>query len=464
MDDYEDDYYRDFESADSGDDVEEDEELQGITQSSGRKFDNDESISLASFSETWPRNVSSSYVNDIQRDFDCQNESIVPTETVMSIPLIDQQNGFSEVAGFRDATSYSNYLTSYQHVSLPMSRRGKQTPVTTTFTSDDNLTSSGRTHQSNNKLKAALENGNQRKLLNGSFSHNGNVIRKSNSSGKQQLPVRGINKDNIVKKAQDDGSGSGAINIMTKESHSRLLNRSKKEEGKYDSKMKASKAQPKPGQAKKQISNKEVKTPADEPTSSLSQDMNSYDQSNTCVRTEAAVEENPVSKVSTVLPTSPMSELSQLSECDDKANHEQHSQSVTKVLNDVTVRAPHKVSSESNYHSNINLGSLAMPRSMDRHVDSSLTPSASSLTSLETVTPQSKYDEVKMSDTGLRWRRGQAIGEGTFGRVYKGMNEKTGELMAVKQLYLVDGSEDEVKSLRNEITVICDIVHNNIVR
>jgi hypothetical protein len=36
------------------------------------------------------------------------------------------------------------------------------------------------------------------------------------------------------------------------------------------------------------------------------------------------------------------------------------------------------------------------------------------------------------------------IGEGSFGKVFMGLNEKTGELFAVKQISLMDGSQDEV--------------------
>eukprot|EP01031_Cornospumella_fuschlensis_P025474 gene25474-30756_t len=45
----------------------------------------------------------------------------------------------------------------------------------------------------------------------------------------------------------------------------------------------------------------------------------------------------------------------------------------------------------------------------------------------------------------LQWKRGELIGEGSFGQVYKGLNEKTGELLAIKQLVLCDGSEKEVE-------------------
>ena len=64
----------------------------------------------------------------------------------------------------------------------------------------------------------------------------------------------------------------------------------------------------------------------------------------------------------------------------------------------------------------------------------------------------------------LRWKRGALIGEGTFGKVYKGMNERTGELLAVKQLSLIDGSQEDVEGLQKEISVMWHLDHANIVR
>jgi len=64
----------------------------------------------------------------------------------------------------------------------------------------------------------------------------------------------------------------------------------------------------------------------------------------------------------------------------------------------------------------------------------------------------------------LQWKRGEAIGQGTFGTVYKGLNERTGELLAIKEICLVDGSESDVKELRKEISIMWDLDHENIVR
>lgn len=78
----------------------------------------------------------------------------------------------------------------------------------------------------------------------------------------------------------------------------------------------------------------------------------------------------------------------------------------------------------------------------------------------------SEGNQVDLADqeSPLRWRKGEVIGEGTFGKVYKGMNEKTGELLAIKQLCLVDGTSVEVDSLCKEINVMWNLEHENIVR
>lgn len=48
--------------------------------------------------------------------------------------------------------------------------------------------------------------------------------------------------------------------------------------------------------------------------------------------------------------------------------------------------------------------------------------------------------------------------------LYRFRNVSTGESLAVKQLYLVDGSDQEVESIRKEIKVMWKLDHRNIVR
>jgi len=68
------------------------------------------------------------------------------------------------------------------------------------------------------------------------------------------------------------------------------------------------------------------------------------------------------------------------------------------------------------------------------------------------------------SDTSIQWVKADVIGEGTFGKVYSGTNILNGEPIAIKQLYLGDGSEKEVETLRKEINVMWKLDHVNIVR
>jgi mitogen-activated protein kinase kinase kinase len=56
------------------------------------------------------------------------------------------------------------------------------------------------------------------------------------------------------------------------------------------------------------------------------------------------------------------------------------------------------------------------------------------------------------------------IGEGSFGRVYKGINDNTGELIAIKEFCLLDGSEQDVATFRREIEMMETFEHKNIVR
>jgi hypothetical protein len=73
-------------------------------------------------------------------------------------------------------------------------------------------------------------------------------------------------------------------------------------------------------------------------------------------------------------------------------------------------------------------------------------------------------DNIDFSDSTIKWKQGEFLGEGSFGRVFKGMNEATGELIAVKQLFLSSNSAEEVRLLRKEISVMWDLNHTNIVR
>uniref|UniRef100_K3WXL8 Protein kinase domain-containing protein n=1 Tax=Globisporangium ultimum (strain ATCC 200006 / CBS 805.95 / DAOM BR144) TaxID=431595 RepID=K3WXL8_GLOUD len=75
------------------------------------------------------------------------------------------------------------------------------------------------------------------------------------------------------------------------------------------------------------------------------------------------------------------------------------------------------------------------------------------------------------SDNGgaiTKWKRGEMIGEGTFGKVYMGLNSITGELFAVKEIEVRSSpnADDmkQVQKLEDEIALMHKLSHKHIVR
>ncbi|CAN1129401.1 Mitogen-activated protein kinase kinase kinase NPK1 [Linum perenne] len=70
----------------------------------------------------------------------------------------------------------------------------------------------------------------------------------------------------------------------------------------------------------------------------------------------------------------------------------------------------------------------------------------------------------------IRWRKGELIGSGAFGRVYMGMNLDSGELLAVKQVLIAANSASKEKTqahiieLEEEVKLLKNLSHPNIVR
>ncbi|KAF8019725.1 hypothetical protein BT93_G0429 [Corymbia citriodora subsp. variegata] len=65
------------------------------------------------------------------------------------------------------------------------------------------------------------------------------------------------------------------------------------------------------------------------------------------------------------------------------------------------------------------------------------------------------------------WRKGKLLGSGSFGTVYKGINDEDGSFFAVKEVSLLDpGSQgkERLSCLQQEIAVLSDLHHENIVR
>ncbi|XP_039016583.1 mitogen-activated protein kinase kinase kinase NPK1-like isoform X2 [Hibiscus syriacus] len=75
----------------------------------------------------------------------------------------------------------------------------------------------------------------------------------------------------------------------------------------------------------------------------------------------------------------------------------------------------------------------------------------------------------KTDDPPIRWRKGEMIGSGAFGRVYMGMNLDSGELLAVKQVLIAANASKEktqaqIRELEEEVKLLQNLSHPNIVR
>jgi len=65
---------------------------------------------------------------------------------------------------------------------------------------------------------------------------------------------------------------------------------------------------------------------------------------------------------------------------------------------------------------------------------------------------------------GPRQHFQELIGEGAFGRVYKGLNAVTGETVAIKQLPLAGVNADKLETLQKEVNLLRKLRHPNIVK
>jgi mitogen-activated protein kinase kinase kinase len=75
----------------------------------------------------------------------------------------------------------------------------------------------------------------------------------------------------------------------------------------------------------------------------------------------------------------------------------------------------------------------------------------------------------------IQWQQGELLGEGAYGKVFAGLNQTTGELMAVKQHklpaqelvgtdpHLARQAEQELATLEHEIEVLKKLRHQHIV-
>eukprot|EP00271_Cylindrocystis_brebissonii_P003197 TRINITY_DN13955_c0_g1_i1.p1 TRINITY_DN13955_c0_g1~~TRINITY_DN13955_c0_g1_i1.p1 ORF type:complete len:1657 (-),score=354.72 TRINITY_DN13955_c0_g1_i1:709-5679(-) len=76
------------------------------------------------------------------------------------------------------------------------------------------------------------------------------------------------------------------------------------------------------------------------------------------------------------------------------------------------------------------------------------------------------FENAETKTTGtLKWTRGELLGEGAYGKVFAGLNQTTGEIMAVKQLKLAEGDDksQHMQALEREISLYRKMRHKHIV-
>lgn len=77
------------------------------------------------------------------------------------------------------------------------------------------------------------------------------------------------------------------------------------------------------------------------------------------------------------------------------------------------------------------------------------------------------YDTLITNQAIIRWKRGDLIGQGMFGKVYQALNLDTGELLAVKTYQLNQNlriAEVELMNIKRELMILKSLDHPNIVK
>jgi len=104
------------------------------------------------------------------------------------------------------------------------------------------------------------------------------------------------------------------------------------------------------------------------------------------------------------------------------------------------------------------------PLSISNSLPYATTCSASTTSS---AVPRSPGRADNPPSPGSRWKKGKLLGRGTFGHVYAGLNSESGKMCAMKEVTLFADdpkSKESVKQLAQEIALLSNLRHKNIVR
>ncbi|DAZ95460.1 TPA: hypothetical protein N0F65_002145 [Lagenidium giganteum] len=125
---------------------------------------------------------------------------------------------------------------------------------------------------------------------------------------------------------------------------------------------------------------------------------------------------------------------------------------------------PARASTGSSQTSVINKEPISLTRSTSPTIGSRSHRSASTSSSRK-LAPLMPSAEDR---TIVRWKRGELIGEGTFGKVYMGLNSDTGGLFALKEIEIRScPNADQMRQLQKlgeEISLMRNLSHKHIVR
>ncbi|CAD8115805.1 unnamed protein product [Paramecium sonneborni] len=80
------------------------------------------------------------------------------------------------------------------------------------------------------------------------------------------------------------------------------------------------------------------------------------------------------------------------------------------------------------------------------------------------IPPKEQKIEKIEQEKQITWTEGEMLGQGAFGRVVLGMNRISGQIMAVKQVFIKNGDENKVQSIQREIEILSKLQHPHIVR
>ncbi|XP_004148657.1 mitogen-activated protein kinase kinase kinase 3 [Cucumis sativus] len=106
--------------------------------------------------------------------------------------------------------------------------------------------------------------------------------------------------------------------------------------------------------------------------------------------------------------------------------------------------------------------SLESPPTHKLPLPPSAPTSPSSLTSMRAINIGDNNAAVQS-----KWKKGRLLGRGTFGHVYLGFNSVSGQMCAIKEVRVISDdstSKECLKQLNQEITVLSQLSHPNIVR